>query len=896
MLRRRSMRMFWVVVFLCSFFNLGSAVTLHVPGDYSTIQEAIDSAMAGDTVLVAPGTYVEGIDFLGKAITVKSSDGAGKTVIDANGYAEDRRVVTFESSEGNDSVLDGFTITNGYVDSGDPGAGIFCHGSSPTIINNRIMNNLSRTRGGGIGCLNDASPIIRHNIIGWNRVTNYTTQGAGIYCEQDCTPIIEHNKITCNTLDILGSSGSSGGGGIYCIASFPTIRNNEISWNTLDDGKGGGILCIESIAVIENNVISGNFSTYGGGIYWIESEGSISSNIISSNTAYNGGGGITCYYSSPIIHNNRIMNNRSEMGDAGGINCGQGSPTITNNFIHGNNTDREGGGIYCDFSSFPILMNNTIIGNRVVSQYGSGGGIWCSSHLEIVNNILWDNQAIEGPEITMGVELTIHHSLVKGGKASIDHSPGSVLHWGDGMVDADPQFVDYEASDFHLTYGSPCRNQGDSTSVTDLLDFEGDPRIAQDCVDIGADEFHPHVYCPSPVLPNGDADVRIVGFPMHFSQVFVGIDTLATPRQTPYGLWHLLPPVSTLNLGDHPWNGIYSLHSRIPLGMDPSTVFMQGFNRGTLSNLCPLDVLKSHYEPAAMVPIPGGEFEMGDHHDNIPACLPVHTVHVDAFQMDVFEVTLKQYCDFLNDAIHQGRIVVTRRPWNDPDTVDKSDLSVSYCMIATSSDSNGIRWDGNVFDVKAERALFPMTEVSWYGAVAYANWRSARDGVAVCYDLETWECNLDARGFRLPTEAEWELAARGGEHNPYRRYPWGNGVLKSNANYNSSNDPYEDIEPATTPVGYYDGNQIPSGVNMANGYGLYDMGGNVFEWCNDWLDTTYYSYSPYENPPGPSTGNSRILRGGSWEKFAKFMRVALRSSNKPDDMGEQNGFRLVLKH
>ena len=135
-----------------------------------------------------------------------------------------------------------------------------------------------------------------------------------------------------------------------------------------------------------------------------------------------------------------------------------------------------------------------------------------------------------------------------------------------------------------------------------------------------------------------------------------------------------------------------------------------------------------------------------------------------------------------------------------------------------------------------------MADVTWYGAAAYCNWRSQEEGYQQCYNLSTWECDFSKNGYRLPTEAEWEYAARGGEHKPYYRYPRSNSIDGSEANYWSSGDPYETGSyPWTTPVDYY----------PANGYGLYDMAGNVWDWCNDWYSDTYYSSSPYNNPTGP---------------------------------------------
>ncbi len=295
--------------------------------------------------------------------------------------------------------------------------------------------------------------------------------------------------------------------------------------------------------------------------------------------------------------------------------------------------------------------------------------------------------------------------------------------------------------------------------------------------------------------------------------------------------------------------------------------------------------------PPVMALIPAGEYDMGDQHDAIPNALPVHTVFIDEFYMDIFEVTNRQYCDYLNSAYGQGLIeVIGGRVYKKGDTEP-------YCNLTPFSSYSRITWDGSTFGVLIDKEDHPMVEVSWYGAAAYANWRSAQDGLTPCYDLDTWDCAFGAGGYRLPTEAEWEKAARGAEYNPYYRYPWGDSIDGSNANYWFSGDPYEaEPHPWTTPVGYYDGNQIPPGVDMANGYGLYDMTGNVWEWCNDWYDSNYYSSSPYDNPKGPASGTIRVLRGGSWLTSGSYMcGCASRHAYYPDGRALDFGFRLVLE-
>ena len=274
-----------------------------------------------------------------------------------------------------------------------------------------------------------------------------------------------------------------------------------------------------------------------------------------------------------------------------------------------------------------------------------------------------------------------------------------------------------------------------------------------------------------------------------------------------------------------------------------------------------------------MVLIPGGEFQMGDHHDGMSDALPVHAVYVDSFYMSRYKITSQQYCDYLNSAISKGLIEVRSGiVYAAPGGTDP------YCNTHSYTAQSQIDYSGGVFSVRTNDGIdmsdHPVFHVSWYGAVAYCNYY----------------------GHRLPTEAEWEYAARGGEHDPYYRYPWGNSIDGSKANYSASGDPYETgAKPWTTPVGYYDRGQIPAGTDMANGYGLYDMAGNVWEWCNDWYGENYYSVSPYDNPEGPASGTYRVLRGGQWNSGAVSCRAASRDGYKPPNYRCYcRGFRVVL--
>ncbi len=213
-------------------------VTLHVPGDQQTIQAAIDMAAEGNHILVAAGTYVENIDFLGKEITLQSESGAEMTVIDGNWVGS---AVVFYLGETESTVLDGFTIRNGFS---YEGGGIYCSLSSPTITNCTISANMADTDGGGIYSYR-SSPTITNCVISENFAV---TRGSGIICGE---------STTITNCMVLGNSAGYEGGGISCGDST-AIKYCTISGNYAGD-IGGGVICGDSTA-ITNCVVWGNFA------------------------------------------------------------------------------------------------------------------------------------------------------------------------------------------------------------------------------------------------------------------------------------------------------------------------------------------------------------------------------------------------------------------------------------------------------------------------------------------------------------------------------------------------------------------------------------------------------------------------------------------------------------
>lgn len=582
------------------------ADTINIPADYPTIQEGIDAAVNGDVVLVAPGTYFEHIDFLGKAITVKSSDGAASTVIDAN---QAGRGVTFRLGEGPDSVLDGFTIFNGNMpvsgggivcrpscspsimnntisgNSAEYGGGIYCEESSPIIMINLIKENSAEQSGGGIYC-REASPTITDNLI----AANSAPDGGGAIFLGDSFPVLTNNHFAANKADY--------GGGINCGNSSLVVKNNALSWNSAH--HGGGLYCISSGTTnIESNTITGNTADQGGGIYCSSSSSKIKNNLITENTATYYGGGIYCRNSSDLaITNNTIKGNSSDRG--GGIYCNSASPSVRSNMITGNSATL-GGGVCCFHWAYPILTNNTLIWNSA----DNGGGIYCFKrpNVTLVNTILWGNSAPTGPEISLSTEsalpttLSISYSTVKGGQTSVHVEPECTLNWGYGMIESYPLFADLGANDFHLTAKSPCRDSGDNLAVTELYDFEGDPRIG--CwgqkVDMGADEFFTHLYVTGHNTPGGTIQIKLVGLPeARPVYLLTGSGVRPAPLPTPYGDYFLLPPSILMPLIPIPADGILELPVRIPTTPPaPYDVPMQalvGLSRDSLTNVCVLEV------------------------------------------------------------------------------------------------------------------------------------------------------------------------------------------------------------------------------------------------------------------------------------------------------------------
>lgn len=466
---------------------------------FRTIQQGIDAASSGDTVIVAPGTYYENIQFGGENIVLQSTDPdnpdtVSRTIIDAFGSG---RVVTFSGSESGACVLSGFTIRNGMVE-GVGGAGIRGNGTHAAITRNVITNNQIvgvNNRGGGIAYCHG---IIRDNIVEGNSSGD---QGAGIY---SCGGVIEGNIVQNNTayrsggglsycegtikLNVIqrNHTDSSGGGLYYCQGD---ILGNTIYRNSaLDDG--GGLAYCDGL--IQDNTIAENSAAHGGGLR--SCDGIVRHNLIRDNTAGSGGGlgfcegivegneirensasyGGAFRSCNAIIRSNQITHNAATTSGGAMFQC---HGTVLSNLIYGNECDKYGGACRdCDAT----FTNNTIFLNSA----GIFGVSLSECEGPILNCIIWGNWKPGTPgEPQLHLCTSPTFSCIEGWTEG-----------GQGNIALNPVFTDAAGGDFRLRGDSPCIDRGKNEAwMSEAVDLDGNPRIfyggISATVDMGAYEY-----------------------------------------------------------------------------------------------------------------------------------------------------------------------------------------------------------------------------------------------------------------------------------------------------------------------------------------------------------------------------------------------------------------------
>jgi formylglycine-generating enzyme required for sulfatase activity len=266
--------------------------------------------------------------------------------------------------------------------------------------------------------------------------------------------------------------------------------------------------------------------------------------------------------------------------------------------------------------------------------------------------------------------------------------------------------------------------------------------------------------------------------------------------------------------------------------------------------------------------IQGGSFRMGSEGYGADE-VPVHELTVGSFCMSTTEITQRQLLEVTGKLPWSGSWVPPPRTRDDSLRVARLD-SIRAALEASGSD-------------RLEKYVpGAAVWISWNGAVEFCNKLSSLAGREPCYDLETWNCDFSKNGFRLPTEAEWEYACRAGTVTAYFTGNERDG-LSEVAWFGQKTEGYE---------------QRLVGLKKANSFGLYDMHGNVWEWCNDWYLPGYYTVSPNNNPPGPDNsgpGQLRVNRGGSRSSGPLACRSATRRGNPPSARNSTIGFRIVCR-
>jgi len=291
-----------------------------------------------------------------------------------------------------------------------------------------------------------------------------------------------------------------------------------------------------------------------------------------------------------------------------------------------------------------------------------------------------------------------------------------------------------------------------------------------------------------------------------------------------------------------------------------------------------------------MILISGGSYKMGDFTGKGYAdAKPVHDVVLDPFYMSKYQLTVGEFADFV-----KGTGYVTdceKKKGGMMFLIEDGRQKYYFDSLAC--------WKF-VGYVPTDRQ--PVTFVSWIDAVNYCNWRSIKDNLQCCYkiigDSVLWD--KSAKGYRLLTEAEWEFVARSGGKN--YKFAWGNDSLPMINGQNAANIKDETFKNANSPdvkikpvwKGYNDGYlyTAPVGSLAPNELGIYDICGNVYEWCWDWFGNDYYSKSPVNNPDGPTTGVKRVCRNVGFACPIEQIGTTHRGLSEPNNYGDNMGFRI----
>jgi len=622
------------------------------------------------------------------------------------------------------------------------------------------------------------------------------------------------------------------------------------------DGRGGGIYCKNVSPCISHLVIEGNLAnSYGGGFFAINSNVELSNSVVKYNyvnSNLSGGAGISIMYSNLKL-NNIVVQENTSADYGGGIFCSDSELNATNILIVKNFSKNSGGGIYSMESNIN-LTNATIHSNSTNANQGvnAGGVFLITTHANIVNSIIWDNSDYDMIFYCTsdGYSMDIEYSNIKGGKNSIGIPQEyfrSKIRWLEGNLTVNPSFVDPDSDDYHLSIDSQCIDAGHPDLDNDYITWQND---VDDQDKNGTRMDMGYMYFASTVTVysiSGRVTTNGLGFPnvkisflnQHvftdsegqfiINNIFNHSEGKVTPFKEGYSF---LPPfikltkIESNRYADFVDAGNSSVAINSVSLKDAIYVLktVSGMSKSKKETI-------TNFLGMKFVWVPEGTFMMGSTGDYKDVAGNKEILH---------KVTLSKGFYIQTTEVTQGQWKYIKG--NNP------------TYFSTCGDN------------------CPVSNVSWNDAQEF---------------IEILNSKKDDKKYRLPTEAEWEYAARAGTTTSFSN--------EKPVDFNSEFDSNLD------QIAWYHGNSnittYPVAQKDPNNWGLYDMHGNVQEWCQDW-------YSPYseEHIIDPVIKEpmalfpAKMLRGGSWNSPALYCRSASRYFYLPDSPGESFGFRLVLEN